>query len=371
MRTSASIGALLMAVALISSARADVLIGMAGPLTGPNAWMGEQTQLGVEAAVLNVNARGGLLGQEIRIVSVDDFCRGDQAVAAARKLVAASVMLVAGHQCSGAAIPASKVYADARILMISNAATNPRLTERGLPYVFRVVGRDDRQGAMAGTYLAEHWGEQQIAILHDGEAYGRGLAEETKKQLNELGLRETMFEAIEPGKVDYSEPILRMQASGVDVVYYGGYAPEAALIVRQARDMGYGVELVAGDGIGSQDFSIIAGEAAEGTLMTSVPDARRNPEAGDLVAQFRADHFEPLGATLQGYAVIQVWAQAVEKTGTFETDAVAKALRAHEFDTVLGTIGFDEKGDVTGYDTFVWYVWKDGEYVPVDQPQSK
>ena len=111
-----------------------------------------------------------MLGEQIELITADDYCDGEQAVAAANKLVADGVVAVFGHQCSGAAIPASKIYADAGILMISNVATNPKLTEQGLANVFRVVGRDDLQGRIAGDLLAERWGNKPIAILHDGQA---------------------------------------------------------------------------------------------------------------------------------------------------------------------------------------------------------
>ena len=148
-------------------------------------WAGGDTERGAEVAVADLNAKGGVLGEQIELITVDDYCDGEQAVAAANKLVADRVVAVFGHQCSGAAIPASKIYADAGILMISTFATNPKLTEQGFTNVFRVVGRDDLQGRIAGDLLAERWGDKPIAILHDGQAYGKGLAEETKKRLNE------------------------------------------------------------------------------------------------------------------------------------------------------------------------------------------
>jgi branched-chain amino acid transport system substrate-binding protein len=352
---------------IAAPARADIVIGMAGPLTGPNAWLGDQTQRGVDLAVADLNGAGGVLGQQVEVVTADDYCDGEQAVAAANKLVAAGVVLVAGHQCSGAAIPASEVYAAAGLLMISNAATNPMLTERRLANIFRVVGRDDQQGTIASNYLSDRWGDKNIAIVHDGEAYGRGLAEETKKQLNARGVHEVLLAEISPGEVDYGGLIAKLSAVDADVAYYGGYAPEAALIIRQARAAGDDLQLVVGDGVSSEDFWLIAGPAATGTLMTLFPDARDNPEAAAVVAKFRAINYEPAGgATLPGYAVIQVWAQAAEKAGTIEPKAVAAALRAHTFDTVLGTIGFDAKGDVYGYEPFVWYVWQEGNYAPVE-----
>ena len=174
------------------------------------------------------------------------------------------MVAVFGHQCSGAAIPASKIYADAGILMISTVATNPKLTEQGFTNVFRMVGRDDLQGRIAGDLLAERWGDKPIAILHDGQAYGKGLAEETKKRLNERGIAEAMFEAIEPGKADYWDVVQKMRAMGVEVLYFGGYHARSGLIIRQAREHGYELQFVAGDGIGNEDFGLIAGPARTG-----------------------------------------------------------------------------------------------------------
>jgi branched-chain amino acid transport system substrate-binding protein len=352
------------AAALVTTAApagAEVRIGLAAPLTGPNAWAGAGTEQGVEVAVADLNAEGGVLGQPMEIITADDYCEATQAVADANKLVAAQAVAVLGHQCSGAAIPASTVYADAGILMISTYATNPKLTEQGLTNVFRMVGRDDLQGRIAGDLLAKRWGNKPIAILHDSQAYGKGLAEKAKKRLNERGIAEAMFEAIEPGKADYWDVIQKMRAMGVEVLYFGGYMHEAALIIRQAKESGYELQLVAGDGINNEDFALIAGPASDGTLMTNYPSPS-GPEMVDFAAKFPQRLRPPFAA----YAAVQVWAQAVEKAGTFETEAVAAALRSHRFDTVLGHIGFDEKGDVIGYDAFVWHVWKDGDYEPAD-----
>jgi branched-chain amino acid transport system substrate-binding protein len=361
LRVSAALAALGSA-----AAEAEILIGAAAQLTGDYSWLGEQVERGAEMAVDDLNEAGGVLGTSVRLILADDYCRGDQAVAAAWKLVSAGVVFVAGHPCSGAAIPASKVYEAEGILMISSTASNPKLTDEGGPNIFRMAGRDDQIGRIAGNYLADHWGDAEIAIVHDGEAYGRGLAEETKKQLNDAGLREAMYLTITPGQVDYTDVVLEMRAAGVDVLYYAGYSTEAALIIRQARDRGYKLQLVSGDALYTEQFWLVAGAAAEGALFTSPPDPRNNPNAAGVVRNFRAAHYEPEGGTLHTYASIQVWAQAVEKAGTVEPDAVVAALRKHEFDTVLGRIGFDDNGDVTGSPTYIWYVWKDGQYVPAE-----
>jgi branched-chain amino acid transport system substrate-binding protein len=359
-RVIAPVAVLAMATA-VSQPHAEVQVGLAAPLTGPYAWAGGVTERGAEVAVADLNAKGGVRGEQIELITADDYCDDEQSAAAARKLIADEVVAVFGHQCSGAAIPASKVYADAGLLLIATEATNPQLTEQGFTKVFRMVGRDDLQGRIAGDHLAEHWGSKPIAVVHDGRAYGKGLAEETRKRLNERGIALAMFEAIEPGKADYWDVVQNMRAKGIEVLYYGGYQHEAALIIRQAREHGYELQLVAGDGIASEDFALIAGPAADGTLMTTFPSPS-SPAAADFAAKFREGLRPPFAA----YAAVQVWAQAVEIAGTFETKAVAEALRGHEFDTVLGRIGFDAKGDVTGYDTFAWHIWKDGNYTAVE-----
>jgi ABC-type branched-subunit amino acid transport system substrate-binding protein len=225
-------------------AQAEILIATAGPFTGQNIFRGEQIQQGAEMAVADINADGGVLGQRVELTLADDACDPDQAVAVAKKLVSDGVVFVAGHVCSHSSIPASKVYEQAGVLMISPASTNPRLTDEGGDNVFRVCGRDDQQGMVSGDYLADEWGGKKIAILHDSSTYGKGLADETRKQLNKRGVKAAMYEAYAPGERDYSELVSRLHAANIDVVYIGGYSSEAGLIVRQARDRGYGAQVV-------------------------------------------------------------------------------------------------------------------------------
>jgi branched-chain amino acid transport system substrate-binding protein len=350
----------------ISNASAEIRIGVATPLTGPYAWNGEQTRVGADMAVQDLNDRGGVLGESLVVVLVDDFCDPDQALAAANKLVAEGVPVVVGHQCSGAAIPASSVYEDAGIILISPGATNPRLTERGLRYTFRTSGRDDLQGALVGDYLAKEWPGADVAIVHDGQAYGQGIAEEARSRLDELGTETTLVERVQPGQTEFCELIASFEANGIDVVFYGGYQAEAGLIVRQAKARLPKLAFVVPDGVASEDFWLIAGDGAEGIPMTFFMDASRQPAAADVVAAFKAAGINPIGSELYAYAAVQAWAQAVEHAGTTAAARVAEVLRQEKFDTVLGTIGFDDKGDVTGFDPFAWYVWTDGKYVPKD-----
>lgn len=346
------------------SARGEILIATAGPMSGQYISFGDQFRWGAELAVADLNKRGGLLGDVVHVVIGDDSCNEEQAVAVARKLVSDGVVFVVGHYCSGASIPASRVYEDEGVVMISPASTNPKLTDEGGANVFRVCGRDDAQGSVAGAYLANRWGDKKIAILHDQTAYGEGLAAETRNELTRRGVRETMYATYEPGLTDYTAIAAILITAKIDVVFVGGYSTEAALILRQTNQMGYAVQLVSGDAIVTDDFWAIAGSAGEGALFTYFPDARNNPNAADPVAKFRALGYEPEGNTLYAYAAVQAWSQAVKKAGSLDLSKVIAALHSNTFETVLGEIAFDEKGDVTTT-SFVWYEWREGKYIPV------
>jgi branched-chain amino acid transport system substrate-binding protein len=347
------------------SAAADVLIGVAGPMTGKDGWFGAQMERGAELAVEDLNGVGGVLGEQVQLITVDDFCDPEQAVAAARKLVSDGVIFVVGHYCSHSSIPASEIYQAAGVLQISPASSNPMLTELGRANVFRILARDDAARVVAGDHLADHWPDKKIAILHDSTTYGKGLADEVRKNLSRRGLTEAIYQAYVPGKADYGAEIDELQAADIGVAFIGGYHTEIALIARAARDRGYRVQLVAGNSLTTEEFGLIAGPAAEGTLFLDVADPRGRAEAAAVVERFRASGFEPEGYTLLTYGAVQVWAQATEKSGSLEPQATIASLREHQFDSVLGSIDFDDKGDLTVQD-LVWYVWRDGTYVPLE-----
>jgi len=356
----------------ITTAAADIRIGVAGPLTGPTAWFGEQYLRATELAVENLNAAGGVLGQQVEIVMGDDFCDPDQAVAVARKLASDGIVFVVGHFCSHSSIAASKIYEEAGILQIAPGSASARLTEEGGPNVFRVCGRDDRQGSKVGDYLAEHWADKQIAIVDDGTTWGAGVADGVRRRLRELGVRVAMDDTFAPGAPEYSDLVAKMQAAGIDVFFPGGLHHDTGLIFRQARDRGYDLRLVSSSSSATGDFPMIAGPGLEGTVMAAATDARDTPQAAEVVAQFRALGYEPLGYTLYAYAAVQVWAQAVEVARALDLGAVTDAMHSRQFDTVLGRIGFDAKGDVRGFDPWQWYVWQaDGTYVPLERSSAK
>lgn len=346
-----------------STVQAQIKIGFAAVLSGDVSWIGEQQEIGSHRAVADINAAGGLLGQQVELVVLDDFCNPAQAAAVARQLVDEAVVFVHGHTCSGASLEAAPIYQDAGILMISSSSTNPALTDAGRPNVFRVCGRDDDQGTVAGDYLADHWADKNIAVIHDSLAYGQGLAEETKRRLDERKVPTALFEGFEAGQPDYSSLVDKLEAARIDVLYMGSYLADVSVILKQAKARGMNLQAVSGDAIASDDFVLFSGQAGVGTLFTFGPDAREIPAAASVARAIRDEEgFEPAGYTLYGYAAVQVWAAAVRQAQSSATDAVAKILRSASFDSVLGTVSFDEKGDIVGVDNYVWYVWGEEKY---------
>jgi branched-chain amino acid transport system substrate-binding protein len=356
------VGAL--ALTLSGSAAAEIRLGFAGPLTGPYAASGAGSRIAVELAVADLNRNGGVLGQPLTLAVADDACGLQQAIEAAHRLVAAGVHAVIGHLCSHSSLLAAGIYETADVLMITPASTHPRLTEEGRQNVFRLKGRDDQQGRLAAELLAAHWPGHAIAILHDGRVYGEDLAMQTRRQLRAAGVVEAIYDVYTPGETDYSALAARLQAAGIEVLYLGGYGPDAARILRALRARGDDLQLVGGDGLGMDEFWTIAGRAGAGTLFSTRPDPGRRPAVDDLLARFRAQGLTKSSSGLGWYAAVQVWAQAVERAGTLELPAVVRMLHRGRFDTMLGEVAFDQKGDLEGA-AWQWQVWADGTYRPL------
>jgi branched-chain amino acid transport system substrate-binding protein len=348
------------------SARAqDIKIAIVGPITGSNAAIGEQMTRGARMAVEDINAQGGVLGKKLALEIADDACDPKQAVAAANDVVGKGAVFVAGHYCSSSSIPASSVYHEAGVLQMTPASTNPALTDdaakKGWNNVFRVCGRDDAQGAVAGKYLADHYKGKNVAIVHDKTAYGKGLADETKKAANQLGVKEVMYESINQGDKDFTALVSKMKQANIDAIYFGGYQTEAGLIVRQAHDQGLKAPLIGGDALVTEEFWKITGPAGEGTLMTFAPDPRKVPAAKTVVDRFIAQGYNPEGYTLYTYAAIQAFKAAAEQAKSIKLNDLSKTLKSTKIDTVIGPLQWNEKGDVTD-PQYVFYVWKDGKY---------
>ncbi len=347
----------------------DITFAVAGPMTGQLANIGDQFKQGAQAAADAINAAGGINGKQIKLSMEDDQCDPKQAVSIANRIVANGIKFVDGHACSGSSIPASAVYAEGGVMMMSPASSNPVMTNdaaaKGWTTIMRLYTRDDAQGAFIGPWIAKKYAGKNVVILHDKSAYGQGVADAVKATMNKDGLKEVFYDGINAGEKDYSALVTKLKEMKADVVYFGGYHPEAGLILRQAAEQGFKFQLIMPDSIASPEFWQIAGPAGEGTMFVFPSDPQAKPEAKEAVEKIKAGGFTPEGFTLFSYAVIQAFAQGIERAGSDDPVKVAEALKNGEpIHTVVGDVTFDEKGDLknASYDINQWH---DGKYAPI------
>jgi len=225
-------------VASYSVAADTIKIALAGPVTGAVAQYGEMQFIGAKMAIEQINKAGGVNGAMLEGVVYDDACDPKQAVAVANKIVNDEVQYVVGHLCSSSTQPASDIYEDEGILMITAASTSPDITARGYQLVFRTIGLDSLQGPTAGQFIAEKVKPKTVAVIHDKQQYGEGIATAVKQTLEAAGTKVALFEGINAGDKDFSAMIAKLKQANVDFVYYGGYHPELGLLLRQSAEKG-------------------------------------------------------------------------------------------------------------------------------------
>ena len=340
-----------------SMAADTIKIALAGPVTGAVAQYGEMQFIGAEMAIEQINNAGGVNGAMLEGVKYDDACDPKQAVAVANKIVNDEVKYVVGHLCSSSTQPASDSYEDEGIMMITAASTSPDITARGYQLVFRTIGLDSLQGPTAGNFIADHIKPKTVAVVHDKQQYGEGIATAVKQTLEGKGTKVAVFEGINAGDKDFSSLISKLKQANVDFVYYGGYHPELGLLLRQSAEKGLKAKFMGPEGVGNKEISAIAGPASEGLLVTLPKSFDQDPKNQALVEAFKAKNQDPSGPfVFPAYAAVQVMAEGMKKAGSTDTDKVAAALRANSFETPTGTLAFDEKGDLKDF-SFVVYEW--------------
>ncbi|MBJ3815645.1 high-affinity branched-chain amino acid ABC transporter substrate-binding protein LivK [Shimwellia pseudoproteus] len=347
------------ALALSHTAMAkDIKVAVVGAMSGPVAQWGDMEFNGARQAIKDINAHGGIKGDKLVAVEYDDACDPKQAVAVANKVVNDGIKYVIGHLCSSSTQPASDIYEDEGILMITPGATNPELTQRGYQYIMRTAGLDSAQGPTAANYILKQVKPQRIAIIHDKQQYGEGLARSVQTALKAGGANVVFFDGITAGEKDFSALVARLQKENIDFVYYGGYYPEMGQILRQARTVGLKTQFMGPEGVGNASLSNIAGKAAEGMLVTMPKRYDQQLANQPIVAALKAEKKDPSGPYVWiTYAAVQSLATAMNRTGSDDPATLIKDLKAQGADTVIGPLSWDDKGDLKGFEfgVFQWH----------------
>jgi branched-chain amino acid transport system substrate-binding protein len=359
--------ALLAAVLMAGCQKSDssLKVGLAGVQSGPDGQIGSTMIYGSQIAIDEWNEKGGLLGRKIEAVVRDDEGKPNQAVAVAHEIVSQGAVAVIGHFNSGCSIPSSEIYSQGKLVQITPGSTNPQVTERGIGTLFRIVGRDDQQGVVGATYAKEKLNIQKIAILHNKTAYGQGLAEEVRKTFEGLGGKVVYFSGISEEEMDFRANISALQGLGAEAVFWGGMYGQAAPLFTQIRDAGLQVPFISGDGTIVKEFLDTVGPNAAGIYLTFGPDFKQAPTAQEFLKKYRAKYGEEGPYSVYGYDAANVLFTAIQEAGVTDAEAVAKVLHSRAFDTCLGKVEFNEKGDLKQTNYVIWTV-KDGAYTVLE-----
>ncbi|QOQ73203.1 branched-chain amino acid ABC transporter substrate-binding protein [Pseudomonas poae] len=352
-----------------SFAADTIKIGIAGPKTGPVTQYGDMQFMGAQQAIKDINAKGGVDGKMLEAKEYDDACDPKQAVAVANKVVNDGVKFVVGHLCSSSTQPASDIYEDEGVIMITPAATSPEITSRGYKMVFRTIGLDSAQGPAAGNYIADHVKPKVVAVIHDKQQYGEGIATAVKQTLEKKGVKVALFEGINAGDKDFGSLIQKLKQANVDFVYYGGYHPELGLILRQAKEKGVNAKFMGPEGVGNDSISQIAQGASEGLLVTLPKSFDADPANKAIVDALKADGKDPSGPfVFPAYSAVEVIAGGITAAKSEDTAKVAAAIHAGTFKTPTGDLSYDAKGDLKDF-KFVVYEWHFGKPKTEVSPQ--
>jgi branched-chain amino acid transport system substrate-binding protein len=337
-----------------------IKLGVGGAHSGDLASYGIPSIKAAELVVKDINAKGGVLGKQVELLTEDDACKPEVATNTATKLVSQKVDVVLGHICSGATKAALGIYKDSKIICMSPSATNTDLTLSGdYPNFYRTIAYDDAQAQLQVKFATETLKVKTIAILHDKGDYGKGAAELAKKYAEQAGVEVKLFEGVTPGAVDYSAIIQKVKRAKVDTVIWGGYHPEASKIVTLMKKERMKTTFIGPDGVKDDTFIKVAGKYAEGVYATGPRDVSKNP----LAIAAKKAHQEAYGSDPgaffdSAYAAALALLNAIEKAGSTDYDAVSKALKSEYVETPLGKISFDKNGDAIGIGFSVYQVEK-------------
>ena len=350
-----------------AAAAVEVKIGHVGPLTGGIAHLGKDNENGARLAVEEANAKKPQIdGKEVKFVFIGEDDQADPKVGTtvAQKLVDAKVVGVVGHLNSGTSIPASPIYSQAGIPVISGSATNPKLTEQGFKTQFRVVGRDDQQGPAIAQYLAENNKPKTVAVIDDATAYGEGIANEVEKTLKAAKVSVLPREKGTDKTTDWKAILTKLRGRKPDAVFYGGMDATGGPLIKQGRELGIKAVFAFGDGACTDEMAKLAGASAEGLLCSQ---AGLPVEAADkkfLEAYKKRFNADPILYSPFTYDATNILIAAMEKANSSDPAKYLPEVAKIDFNGVTGKIAFDEKGDRKDAEMTI-FTMKGGKITPV------
>lgn len=362
---------LLIATLMVTAAPAKTLkIGMMGPLTGPYAADGNDIANGTRVAIEVINEAGGIPGYDkIELFPQDTACDPKQAVAAANNLINEEVIGVVGAYCSSSTIPASETLAEEDILMLTPASTNEKVTDRGLPYMFRVCGRDDDQAPAAVKFMKEALGAKSVFIIDDKTTYSQGLADGVNKASQAMGLKVLAHEHVNQGDKDFSAVLTKVKASGADVLYMSLQNHSSGSVMAiQAKRMGLDSKILSQDAMYHPNFINVGKEAAEGVYVTFGFTDESTPAYKKFADKFTAQYGDVGAYAIYSYDAATVLLNAIKKAGSTDPAKIRAEIMKMDFQGASKQVKFNEKGDSGS--TYIAYKIEGGEYKKHWNPET-
>ena len=350
-----------------AAAGLEVKIGHVGPLTGGIAHLGKDNENGARLAVEEANAAGIKIdGKAVKftLVAEDDRADPKEGTTVAQKLVDAKVSGVVGHLNSGTSIPASPIYNQAGIPVISGSATNPKLTEQGFKTQFRVVGRDDQQGPAIASYLASNNKPKVVAVIDDATAYGEGIANEVEKTLKAAKITVLPREKGTDKTTDWKAILTKLRGRNPDAVFYGGMDATGGPLVKQGRELGLKAVFSFGDGACTDEMAKLAGQAAEGLLCSQAGIPAQAADKKFLEAYKKKFNADPILYSPFTYDGANLLIAAMQKANSSDPAKYLPELQKISFTGATGPISFDEKGDRKDAEMTI-FTMKSGKIEPV------
>lgn len=349
-----------------------VTIAVVAPLSGEDQLEGESILKAVQLCVDEWNAKGGLFGKQIELIPKDDKENPELAVAIANELSRKKVSAVIGHYTSACTIAARDKYVENRILMITPSSTNPAVTDGIYQTIFRVCGRDDKQGETAAQYVFKAWPDAKVALLYDESPYGKGLSERFLAEFSALTKRESvLFKHFDRSLMDFTAIAKEVKEKEPTLIYFGGLFLQGSELLKTLRKEGISATFFSGDGCYNQQFIDKAGPGiAEGSFVTFTPTPEGTSEGKIFAKNYKAKFgIDPKPYSIFAYSATQIALKAMETAQSKDPVIVSKVMHSQTFETALGSLKFDKKGDP---EESSWAVWKveGGKFVSAPPPES-
>lgn len=363
-----ALAAMTMILSLPALAADTVLIGLAGPLTGPSARIGKDLENGAQLAIADANAQKPTLNGKpvtFKLVSEDDQSDPRTAVAVAQRLVDEGVAGVVGHWNTGTSIPAARIYHDAGIAQVAPVATGHGYTQQGFDTSFRVMGHDDDGGNYAGQYAVKTLKARRIAVIDDRTAFGQGLADEFIKSLQAQGVQPVAREYVDDKTVDFSAVLTTVRSKNADLIFFGGVDSQAAPLARKLKQLGMNAQLMGAGGFVSQTFLTLAQQEGEGVVALEPGLPLEQMPGGKAFEQAYRDRYHThieLHAPF-AYDATRVLIAAIEQADSANPADYLPKLRAIHYQGVTGDIAFDAQGNLQ-QPSFTLYRVVDGKWQP-------